>query len=308
MGISAFDDAIRRIAFQHYGAFTAAQVRALGGTESMTRRRLRRGDWILVGDGVYLLSGALPSWRQDLQVALFVGGQGCGVCRKAALALWKQPGFAEQPVEVVGMHGRKNHRLPKGRFYESRQLPPHHITTIDGLAVTTIERTLFDACGCLAEQRADRAIENALARRLTTLERLWATWADLAAPNRPGTNVMRKLLMKRGPGYVARESELEIRFSELLDAHGIAQPDWQVDIGDDDFIGRVDCLFRRARLVVELDGRVGHVGVLDEARDAERDRRLRALGYRVRRFRWEDVVLRPKWVISELRKELATAA
>jgi len=119
---------------------------------------------------------------------------------------------------------------------------------------------------------------------------------------------MRKQLMKRGPAYVARESELEIRFSDLLDLNGVRQPEWQIDLGDETFIGRVDCLFRGARLIVELDGRVGHVGVLDEARDAERDQRLRALGYRVRRFTWEDVVFRPKWVISELRNELQLAA
>jgi very-short-patch-repair endonuclease len=182
------------------------------------------------------------------------------------------------------------------------------VTLIDGIPVTTLERTLFDLAGAINEKRADRAIENVLARRRTTVERLWDVWADLAAPHRPGMRVMRKLLLKRGPGYVARESELEIRFSELLDTHGIEQPDWQVQLGDDDFIGRVDCLFRRPRLIVELDGRIGHVGVLDEARDAERDKRLRALGFRVRRFTWEDVVLRPGWVVSELRKELRLAA
>jgi hypothetical protein len=202
----------------------------------------------------------------------------------------------------------KDHRLPFGKFYETRRLPASHVTFIDGIRVTTLERTLFDLAGAINEKRIDRAIENALARRWTTVERLWDAWADLAARRRPGTRVMRSLLMRRGSAYVARESELEIRFTEMLDANGIPQPDWQVELGDDDFIGRVDCLFRRARLIVELDGRVGHVGVLDEARDAGRDKRLRALGYRVRRFTWEDVVFRPGWVLSELRTELQLAA
>ena len=199
---------------------------------------------------------------------------------------------------------------PAGRPLSGDASPSPRRTSPSSTAwrLTTLERTLFDLAGAINEKRADRAIENVLARRRTTIERLWDVWADLAVPRRPGVPVMRKLLLKRGPGYVARESELEIRFSELLDADGIAQPDWQVEIGDDEFIGRVDCLFRRARLLVELDGRIGHVGVLDEARDCERDRRLRALGYRVRRFTWEDVVFRPAWVICELRSELSAAA
>lgn len=308
MTLTELDYAVRQLAARQYGLFTVAQVLALGGTREAIRQRRRRGLWEAVADGVYELPGASHVWRYRLQLALLVAGPGAVISNEAADALLGVPGFPEGPVDVLAPHGRKNHRLPGVRFHESRALPAEHVRTIDGLAVTTIERTLFDNCGRISEKRADRAIENALARRLTTLEKLWATWADLAAPNRPGTQVMRKLLLKRGPGYVARESELEMRFSQLLDDNGMAQPDWQVDIGDDDFIGRVDCLFRRVGLIVELDGRIGHVGPLDEARDAERDKRLRALGYRVRRFRWEDVVLRPKWVISELRKDLAVAA
>jgi hypothetical protein len=308
MALTELDYAVRRLAGRQYGLFTVAQVLALGGTREATRQRRRRGLWEAVADGVYELPGAPHTWRYRLQLALLVAGPGAAVSHEAAAALLGLPGFPEGPVEILAPHGRKNHRLPGVRFHESRALPAEHVRILDGLAVTTIERTLFDLCGRITEKRADRAIENSLARRLTTPERLWATWADLAAPSRPGTHVTRKLLLKRGPGYVARESDLEIRFSELLDAHGIAQPAWQVELGDDDFIGRVDCLFRRARLVVELDGRIGHVGPLDEARDAERDKRLRALGFRVRRFRWEDVVLRPRWVLAELFRELAVAA
>jgi hypothetical protein len=305
---SAIDQAVRRFADRQRGAFSAAQARSAGASPKFIEWRVETGAWELVARGVYRLPGAAETWRQRLWIALLVAGPGAVVAREAAAALWGLPGFPEGPIEVVAAHGMKNHRLPFGRFYESRRIPVSHVTLIDGVPVTTLERTIFDLAGAIIEKRVDRAVENALARRRTTVERLWGVWADLAAPRRPGTRVMRKLLLKRGPGYVARESELEIRFSELLDASGVKQPDWQVELGDEAFIGRVDCLFRRARLVVELDGRIGHVGPLDEARDAARDERLRALGYRVRRFTWEDVVFRPAWVVSELRRELAVAA
>lgn len=302
------DEAVRRVADRQHGVFSAAQARSAGASPDGIKWRVETGAWEVVVRGIYRLPGAQETWRQRLWVALLVAGPGAAVAREAAVALRRVPGFPEGPIEVVAAHGVKDHRLPFGKFHESRCLPTSHVTIMEGIPVTTLERTLFDLAGAVNEKRVDRAVENVLARRWTTVERLWAVWADLAAPHRPGTRVMRKLLLKRGPGYVARESDLEIRFSELLDAHGIAQPDWQVDIGDESFIGRVDCFFRRAGLIVELDGRVGHVGVLDEARDAERDKRLRALGYRVRRFTWEDVVFRPGWVISELRNELRIAA
>lgn len=308
MRTNAITQAVRRFADRQHGVFSAAQARSAGASPEVTRWRVEAGLWERATRGVYRLPGAPDTWKQRLWIALLVAGPGAVVAREAAAALWGLPGFRNGPIEILAVHGMKDHRLPFGHFHESRSLPVSHVTMIDGIPVTTIERTLFDLAGVINEKRADRAIENALARRWTALDGLWNVWVDLAAPHRPGMRVMRKLLLKRGPGYVARESELEIRFSEFLDANGIDQPDWQVELGDDDFIGRVDCLFRRARLIVELDGRIGHVGPLDEARDRERDKRLRALGFRVRRFTWEDVVLRPTWVRFELQKELRAAA
>jgi hypothetical protein len=178
-----------------------------------------------------------------------------------------------------------------------------------GIPVTTIERTLFDIAGTVDPKLADRAIEHALARRLTTPERLWEVWAEIAAPARPGTRTMRKLLSKRAPGYVAKESELEIRFSELVEAAGIEQPEWQRDLGGTtEWIGRVDAVFRKQRLIVELDGRVGHDGFLSTARDNARDNEFAALGYRTLRFTWEQIVCRPGWVVRTLQAALLAAA
>ncbi len=254
------------------------------------------------------MPGAPDIWRQRLWVALLVAGEGAVVSHRAAAALWGLPGFSEAPIEILARHGLKNHRPRRGRFRESRALPARHVTTIWGIPVTTIERTLFDIAGTVDPRLADRAIENALARRLTTRERLWEAWSDIAAPGRPGTRAMRRLMMKRAPGYVAKESELEIRFSELLEVAGIAQPDWQRNLGGDRWIGRVDALFRKQRLIVELDGRVGHDGFLSTSRDRARDNEFGALGFRTLHFTWEQLVCRPGWVIRTVQAALLAAA
>jgi hypothetical protein len=214
----------------------------------------------------------------------------------------------QAPIEILGRHGLKNHRPPRGKFRESRVLPISHVTTAWGIPVTTIERTLFDVAGMVDPKLADRAVENARARRLTTRERRWQVWSELAAPGRPGTRRMRKLLLKRVPGYVAKESELEMRFSDLLDLAGIAQPEWQRNLGGETWIGRVDALFRKQRLIVELDGRVGHDGILNGARDRGRDNEFTALGYRTLHFTWEQLVCRPAWVLKTLQAALLAAA
>jgi very-short-patch-repair endonuclease len=118
---------------------------------------------------------------------------------------------------------------------------------------------------------------------------------------------MRSILLDRQPGYVAPASELEARFRDLLKTEGMEEPRRQVDLGGDGWIGRVDCYFRH-KVIVELDGRVGHISELDRARDRERDAELTAAGFRVIHFTWEQIVCRPAWVIKILRGALAAAA
>ena len=85
------------------------------------------------------------------------------------------------------------------------------------------------------------------------------------------------------------------------------EPRRQVDLGGEGWIGRVDCYLRH-KVIVELDGRVGHISELDRARDGERDAELTAAGFRVIHFTWEQSICRPAWVIKILRGALAAAA
>ena len=56
-------------------------------------------------------------------------------------------------------------------------LPDRDLTFIDGIPVTTVERTIFDLCAVRGPKTVDLAIDNALRRSLTTFEHLAATSA-----------------------------------------------------------------------------------------------------------------------------------
>jgi len=154
-------------------------------------------------------------------------------------------------------------------------------------------------------KRAERALDTELARRRVTRPALWRVLDDLAVQGRTGVVLLRNLLMERGPRHVAPESELEDRFIELVVGRGLPAPDRQVDLGNvDQWIGRVDFVWRSARLVVEVDGAAFHDGLVDQRADAERDARLTADGWTVLRYRWADVVTTPQPVVAELREHL----
>ncbi len=85
---------------------------------------------------------------------------------------------------------------------------------------------------------------------------------------------------------------------ELVEALGLELPDRQVLLSDEQgWIGTVDFLWRRSSFVLEIDGQ-WHDGPLDQQADAERDRRIEALGLKVRRVSYRDVVSQSRQVHS----------
>ncbi len=142
-----------------------------------------------------------------------------------------------------------------------------------------------------------------------TVPALWRVLDDLAVQGRNGTCALREILMDRGDGYVAPASELERRFIDIVRRAGLPVPERELDLGDaDHWIGRVDFVFRAAKLIVEVDGRMYHTAFLDIDADHARDRQFVELGYRTARYSYADVKDNPLGVERSLRRSLRAAA
>ncbi|MFN2606732.1 MAG: hypothetical protein ABR511_02365 [Acidimicrobiales bacterium] len=104
---------------------------------------------------------------------------------------------------------RPHHQHRRVVVHRPRASLVGHVTTVEGVPTTRLARRLVDLAGAVHPARTARAVDNALAGRLVSLDELRVTTDQLAARGRPGIAVMRALLADRGPGYVATESELE---------------------------------------------------------------------------------------------------
>src|SRR2546423_15633399 len=115
-------------------------------------------------------------------------------------------------------------------------------------------------------------------------------------------------LARRGGALAAAGGELQDLFTELLDAHGGARPDGEIALGTAGrWVGRVDFVWRRQKLIVEVDGRQ-HAAPLDRRADRARDAALEGDGWIVVRVtRWE-LVNEPEKVVARIRMALAVAA
>jgi hypothetical protein len=268
---------------------------------------MRSGRWSPMGAGVYRLRGAPRTWEQQVMALTLAAGPTAAASHRSAAALLGVPGFERRGVPEVTTPRHRRHRNPSTIVHRWRPFPDSHLTIIDGIVTTRVARTLVDLAGVLPPGRTERAVDSCLGARMVSLESLHSTFRELAGRGRRGTAVMRAILDERPPEYVAPESELEIRFLELVRAAGLPDPVRQLDTGDaDGWIGRVDFAYPARGLLIELDGRANHSTRLDREADARRDARLREAGWRrVERVVWADVALHGEDLVAGLRRQLA---
>ncbi|MGH9165760.1 MAG: DUF559 domain-containing protein [Acidimicrobiales bacterium] len=299
------DAMMRRLAEEQHGVVATAQVRHLGATRSGRRHRVARADWVALSPRVLRLAGSVATPKQQLMAAVLDAGAGAVVSHEAAAALWGVPGFWMGSLDVSRPRTCTRVRPNLGELHESRRLAPDHVTACDGIPVTSVARTLFDLAGApgLSAWRVERAVDNAISLSPPVLPRLHALLGDLASRGRPGITLMRELLDERPVGYVAPASGLEARVIGLLDEAGIATRR-QVDLGGDEWIGRVDLLVADAPVVVEADSAIHHTSVGDRRRDHDRDEALAAIGLRVVRVTDEEAFCRPWLVGAKVRAAL----
>jgi Transcriptional regulator, AbiEi antitoxin/Protein of unknown function (DUF559) len=105
----------------------------------------------------------------------------------------------------------------------------------------------------------------------------------------------------RLPAHQQAESPLEsigrVAFCEL----GLPPPELQVSIRRDEFVGRVDFLWRRYRTIVEVDGAGKYDDKLLAMRQLRRDAKLREAGYEVLHFNWQEITEMPAQVGAAIR-------
>lgn len=210
------------------------------------------------------------------------------VLRLPVLGRW--PNKLEQIVPENA--GRASRYVTKHR----RQELPEAIEC-DGFRVTPHARTVVDlaadrgfACGVMAA-------DHVLRKELCTREELEHEVALMGSA--PGCQPARAAVafadpLAESPG----ESLSRARGAEC----GFELPELQVDFWDGDgLIGRVDCLWREAKLIGEFDGKVKYGRQNPDEPPAEevvweeklREDRLRALGFGVVRWTWS-VALDPR--------------
>lgn len=231
--------------------------------------------------------------------AVLAGGRGAVVSHRSAAALWGIRGGPGRLVEITVP--RKLGRRAGVRAHHVT-LPDDEITTVEGIPVTSPNRTIFDIAADLQRHELDRAIEQA------QVQRLWdrLSLADLLDryPGRRGTPMLRDVAAAASGGLT--RSDMESKFRRLLAEAGLPGPEINGSVEAPLRDYEADCVWRAQRLIVELDSRTFHDTAAAFERDRERDRRLAVEGWQTLRITSRQLTNDPAQVIKDLAALLTT--
>lgn len=190
-------------------------------------------------------------------------------------------------------------------LHHSTDLRPGLVTTVDGIPVTEPTLTLIDLASALDADDLECAFDSALRQGLTSVRRAQAMLGRLGRRGRNGIGPFRSMVDARLKVDGVTDSKFETRMVQVLRRGGLPEPVRQITLHDRwGFVGRFDCTYPEARLLIEADSVRHHH---DRARfEADRARRARAeaLGWRVPTYTWHQVTRQPTWVAATVRDML----
>jgi hypothetical protein len=232
--------------------------------------------------------------------AVLASGEGAVLSHRDAAAAWGIRQSNRRPVEVT-VPGRR--RSPPRLQLHFAHLPADEVTTVRGIPITTVPRTIFDLAAVLPRRHVERAIHEAEVRRLYDPLSL----DDLIArhPGSRGVATVRAIVADATRGSGVTRQELEALFLDFVERVGLPRPELNqiVEVGDRSF--ECDCVWREQQLIVELDGRHVHGTPRNYESDRERDRLLTVHEWRVIRITWLHLHRDADEVARDLRAILA---
>lgn len=287
-----------------------------GWTDAGIRSHLKAGGLVRVASGRYAPSAELEGWPEvayRVRVLAAAERSDAVVSHASAAALYRLPlGGADLSTVHLVRPGRGGFRCAGDRTRHAGMIAPEWLTTVDGVRVTTIARTVVDVARSQPLKVAVAAMDNALFRGLCVPEDI----------RRAMTSIRRHRGAPRARAACALvdgRAESPTETTVRLAAQGSSLPvmELQFDVYDEAgrFVGRPDGGFPERGVAWEYDGRGKYGDLLAPGRtpadaflaEKRRERLLVELGWTVVRIDQEDLVDLPH-VLNRLSRAVVAAS
>ncbi|MGH8927773.1 MAG: hypothetical protein ACRDWH_05445 [Acidimicrobiia bacterium] len=291
------DRIIRSLASDQHGLVSVRQLRAAEVLYAQVRRRVIGGMLLGETSRVFRLAGVPATDAQRLLVPILHVGHEAILSHTSAAAWWGISGFRLDPIHIA-----------IERCYRTRDevAVVHHATLIPegtrkvlrGIPIASPGLALYQLAGMVSIERLARALDNAWSLRLLDGDTMLQLLESLGKSGRNGIRAMRRLIASRGADWVPPSSNLEHRFDEIMHRVGITTLRRQVDVGDEEWTGRVDFKDQVLPLIVEIQSERYHTALTDRKSDAARRARHESQGHVVVEV-WDHEIFYTPWVVVE---------
>jgi very-short-patch-repair endonuclease len=250
--------------------------------------------------GVYLVGHAPPTPMGRARAAVLACGAGAVASHRTAAELWGLLPHSDGDVDVIVV-ARNPGAHPGIKVHRVAAIDPAEVRQIRGLSVTSPTRTICDIAGTEPRNDIEHALQEARVHLRLTDAQLKAVIER--TPTKKGSAFIRRLLeAEDDTGHTRSRAERLMR--AMAGDAGLPQP--QANVRLHGYL--LDFVWRRRRLVVEVDGYASHGDRTAFERDRQRDQVLVAAGYRVVRVTWRQLTEEPYAVIARLAQALVVPA
>jgi very-short-patch-repair endonuclease len=296
--------ALAELATRQYGVVSLGQLKALGLGARAVQQRSARGRLHRVHRGVYAVGHRVLSADGHRIAAVLGCGPGAVLSHRSAAAAWGIRPTDRERIEVSA-RGQTGRRGPaEVELHRPRALGDPDVTTLRGIPITTVARTLVDLAAVLQPHQLERAVHQAEVLRLLDVRAVRE--ATARAGNRKGTRHLDSFLSVPSPGPT--RSVAEERFLQLVTEGGLPTPRLNAYVEAGGKLIQVDALWPNERVVVEIDGAAAHATRQAFEDDRRRDAALAAAGYVVVRLTWTRMTTEASAVQAQLHSLIARRA
>ena len=299
--MTSFDRKVNGLAKTH-GALNRVQLFAIGGSQSGLERRVRSARLERPHPGVYVPAGHRWTWAERLQHACVAAGGHSYASHRAGSVMYGLDGVRAVPLEISVPYD--DNPVPHGVLvHRSRRIEV--VRWIDGVPVSTPERTLLELGAVVPLAIVEKALASALRTRLTTLPKLDAYLAVHAGRGRNGVGKLRRAIERYADGSPPPGSEGEVAFLQLIDDLGVEPPvrQYRIDLCDGT-VAVVDFAWPVRRKVAEFDGLASRADTRAHDAELERQNAIWDAGWELRRFSPLAIRERPREVRAKLARFL----
>jgi very-short-patch-repair endonuclease len=200
---------------------------------------------------VYKPWGAPDWWEQRLQAACW--SFAAVASHRSASRVHRYEGVPAVRLEVTVPYPRQV-RATGLVVHSSKLLLPEFVTEVDGIPVTTPDRTCIDLSAVCSSDVVEKAWESAKVAGLITAESVQRTAIKMQARGRRRMQIVWEILARWDPSIDLKDVDLQTRTWRWMELEGLELPEIEFWVVVNGMRFRLDFAWPALKVCVECDG------------------------------------------------------